>query len=53
MMKKMTENKIEELKKLQEIQDKNKDLTIRQLPTRYFFGFPQESEKQIQTLRDT
>lgn len=37
---------------LKEIQDKNEDLTIRQLPTRYVFGFPQESEKQLQVLRN-
>ena len=48
-----TNNKIDNFKKcLIEIQKNNEDLTIRQLPTRYFFGFPRESEKQIQTLRD-
>jgi len=37
--------------KLIELQNKNQDLTIRQLPTRYIFGFPQESKKQLQILR--
>jgi len=48
-----TSNKIENFKGKQiEIQDRNQDLTIRQLPTRYIWGFPQESEKQLQVLRD-
>lgn len=48
-----TSNRIENFKgKLIEIQDKNQDLTIKQLPTRYIFGFPQEEEKQIQILRE-
>ena len=48
-----TKNKIDNFKEcLIEIQNNNEDLTIRQLPTRYIFGFPQESEKQIQALRE-
>ena len=48
-----TSNKIENFKEtLTEIQNKNEDLTIRQLPTRYFFGYPQENENQIQVLRE-
>lgn len=48
-----TNNKIDNFKKrLAEIQKANEDLTIRQLPTRYIFGFHQESEKQIQALRE-
>ncbi len=38
--------------KLTEIQDQNEDLTIHQLPTRYIFAFPQQSEKQTQLLRN-
>lgn len=47
-----TSQRIDFKAKLTEIQDKNEDLTIRQLPTRYIFAFPQNDEKQKQQLRD-
>ena len=48
-----TSNKIENFKdRLAELQNKNEDLTIRQLPTRYIFGYPQEGESQIRVLRE-
>lgn len=48
-----TSNKIDNFKdRLVELQDKNEDLTIRQLPTRYIFGYPQEGESQIRVLRE-
>ena len=48
-----TSNRIENFKrKLTEIQDKNQDWRIKQLPTRYIWGFPQEAEKQMQILRE-
>lgn len=48
-----TSNKIDNFKdSLVELQNKNEDLTIRQLPTRYIFGYPQENENQIQDLRE-
>lgn len=48
-----TNDRIKDFKeKLSEIQFKNDDLTIRQLPTRYVFGFLQEKEKQTQILRE-
>lgn len=48
-----TSNKIDNFKdSLVELQNKNEDLTIRQLPTRYIFGYPQENENQIQVLRE-
>lgn len=48
-----TSNKIENFKEiLTELQDKNEDLSIRQLPTKYIFGYPQENENQIQVLRE-
>lgn len=47
-----TSQRIDFKAKLTEIQDKNEDLTIRQLPTRYIFGYPQEGESQIRVLRE-
>lgn len=48
-----TSNKIENFKdRLAELQNKNEDLTIRQLPTRYIFGYPQEGKSQIRVLRE-
>lgn len=48
-----TSNKIENFKdRLVELQNKNEDLTIRQLPTRYIFGYPQEGDSQIRVLRE-
>ena len=48
-----TSNKIENFKdRLAELQNKNEDLTIRQLPTRYIFGYPQEEKSQIRVLRE-
>ena len=47
-----TSQRIDFKAKLAEIQDKNEDLTIRQLPTRYIFAFSQDAEKQKQLLRE-
>lgn len=47
-----TSQRIEFRKKLIEIRDKNEDLNIFQLPTRYIFAFSQNDEKQKQLLRD-
>ena len=48
-----TSNKIDNFKDwLVELQNKNEDLTIRQLPTRYIFGYPQDGDSQIRVLRE-
>ena len=47
-----TEKPIDGKAKLKELQNANQGSTIKWLPTRWFFGFPQEEEKRIQLLRD-
>ena len=47
-----TKQRVDFKTKITEIQDKNEDWRIRQLPTRYIFAFPLQSEKQKQLLRD-
>lgn len=48
-----TSNKINNFKdRLAELKNKNEDLTIRQLPTRYIFGYPQDGDSQIRVLRE-
>ena len=48
-----TSNKIKNFKdRLVELQNKNEDLTIRRLPTRYIFGYPQDGDSQIRVLRE-
>lgn len=48
-----TSNKIESFKDcLLKLQNENNDTTIRQLPTRYIFEYPQDGESRIQDLRE-
>ena len=47
-----TDKNIDCKAKLVELQNANQDLTIKWLPTRWFFGFPQDSEEQIRVLRE-